>query len=103
MTKPTENERSARLECAGCESFYDYRVTPDRSCPECGCPPGTVVDVTFAEGQAVHRRFIPNPAQPGWLANNGDAVSKAKRRIYQRDLMRQRRKTQTADVPPDEV
>lgn len=89
---------SALLICAGCGGGYDYRVMPDRSCPECGCPPATI-RVESSDGERVSGSIVPNPEHAAWLtahprggkAEPGDAKAKASRAEYMKAYMAKRR------------
>lgn len=62
---------SARLWCERCEQHYDFRDTPDRSCPECALPPETIREQLYdAKGEPLSGRIIPNPAHAEALANH---------------------------------
>ena len=54
---------SALMVCAACGEGYDYRMTEERECPKCSCPPPTVRDTTDSRG-----RIVPNPAHAEFLA-----------------------------------
>ena len=103
MDSATYIPASARLTCVACQSFYDYRVMPDRSCPECGCPAPTVRQTLQpdAEGRGFGT-IVPNPAQAEWLAVNSQGrkagvnsntvnTDKASRADYMRRYMAKRR------------
>lgn len=93
---------SARLSCAACEVYYDYRDTPDRSCPDCGCPPATVVELRGATADFNgSRHFVANPVLPAWLSKHAEHVKSVRQRRYSRDSMRKRRSEQTESADTD--
>ena len=103
---------AAQLTCAACDVIYDYRVMPDRSCPECGCPPATIRKEEVIGPDTVRGQIVPNPAQAAFLSakrksvdtvdskpvDSGQSVdSKAEqRRAYKREWMRKQRALEQA-------